>query len=919
MWSKRLLLLLLVFINHPCFAQCPSGKTLWDAVEVSRNDEKKSIHQLLDEMLKLNRLALTCNAASDSGLVSLHQRLAALYFNMDSVQTALHFINMALDDYNRNPRAQSVVLKTRLFFTQAMIYKSVPDYVHARKAFDSLINEAETHPRGDAGYMPLAYKNMANISYQSGDYERSLLEAERSIISAMRIKDNAFECLGRIEKSMALYGLDRFNDALQEINKAADLSKPAGIGNDELGNLYSVKASIERKLNLPQQAMEEYRKCQSLFSSVGFTPGMLLSINNIGDIYLNDLHDPVNALNHFSMALKQAISSYDSLRIYTNIADAYSFKGDYQRALKYYQLGLQAIFKMLPADPAFNPQISELSYSANLEYLFTTITNKSICWSKLISSQKPASAMALQGFLLADKIVDALSWENFMTGSKIVWRSKAHELYEQAIALCFQAKNTDGAFYFFEKSRAVVLNEKLNEVRIISADTSGMIGRLAMIRKKMNALKSEAVKPLTVSYSAERQLEYVDLNQQYEAMVQKLRSRYPYVFNTFLDTTAVTLPAIQSALRKQQKELIEVFLGGGYGYLMYISPSGASVHRFSRQLYDSTVAAFIALCSNEQLLNSDFAAFSRQSTTLYSMLFQNIQPKTRRLVVSPDGGFFPYEALKRTANSNVLDFLVNDFAISYTYAARSLLRTDPKVENNARFFGIAPVQFNPAFRLPQLDASDRSIENISYGMGGKKLFTGSEATRRQFQENYYKYQCIQLYTHAAGSSDRNEPVIYFADSAMYLSDLIPEHQVSTKLVFLSACETGLGNISKGEGVFSFNRGFAELGIPATISTLWPINNRSTYAITESFYKFLSQGMEKDIALQQAKLEFIQNSEGAGKLPFAWAAPVLIGDTSVLMFENDYKKTIMVLVSVIVLIAAVVLYILQKRKQLKQGV
>ena len=104
-----------------------------------------------------------------------------------------------------------------------------------------------------------------------------------------------------------------------------------------------------------------------------------------------------------------------------------------------------------------------------------------------------------------------------------------------------------------------------------------------------------------------------------------------------------------------------------------------------------------------------------------------------------------------------------------------------------------------------------------------------------------------------------------------------------------------------------------------MSTLWPINNRSTYAITESFYKYLSQGLEKDIALQQAKLEFIRNAEGAGKLPFAWAAPVLIGDTSTLMFQNDYKKTIMVLVSVIVLVAAVALYILQRRKKIKEVV
>ena len=913
----RLLLCLLLVTCQAASAQCPSGKSLWDAVLVSRSEQNKSIPELLTEMLVLNKLADKCHTPSDSGLVSMHQRIAALYFNLDSIPAALHYINKSLDEYNENPRAQSALSKTRLFFTQAMIYKSIPDYFHARKAFDSLISEASKNPGVNIEFPPLAYKNMANISYQSGDYQRALLEAERSVIAAVRIQDAAFECLGRIEKSMALYGLDRFDEALNEINKAALLSKPAEIGNDELGNLFSVKASIERKLNHPKQAMEQYLKCHELYSSVGYTSGMLLSINNIGDIYLNDLKDPGNALNYFNRALKHAISAYDSLRVYTNIADVYRLRKDYNRALGYYQQGLQAVFVKLPSEPSRNPQISEMSTSANLEYLFTTITNKSICWSKLIGQLPVASSAALQGYLLADKMVDAMSWETFMTGSKIVWRSKAHELYQQAIALCHQTNNHSRAFYFFEKSRAVVLNEKLNEVRIINADSSSLIAELAMMRKKMNVLKNPEIQNVPVSYSTDRELEYINLNQQYEAIVQKLRSRYPYIFSSFLDTATATLSSIQSILGKQQKELIEVFLGTDTGYIMHVSSSRVTVRSFPRKIYDSTVQEFIKLCSNQQLLNSRFADFCKQSSALYSLLFKDMDLRSKRLVISPDGGFFPYEALKRTATLNALDFMVNDFAISYAYAARGLLSTETKIQSNARFLGIAPVRFNPAFHLPELDASDRSIENISYGMGGKRLFTGDQATKQHFQQHYYKYQCIQLYTHAAGSSDRNEPVIYFADSAMYLSDLIPEHQVSTKLVFLSACETGVGKISKGEGVFSFNRGFAELGIPSTVSTLWPINNRSTYSITESFYKYLSEGMDKDLALQQAKLEFIRNAEGADKLPFAWAAPVLIGDTSSLMFQNDYKKTIMVMVSVVVLIAAVVLYVLQRRKKIKQ--
>ena len=121
----------------------------------------------------------------------------------------------------------------------------------------------------------------------------------------------------------------------------------------------------------------------------------------------------------------------------------------------------------------------------------------------------------------------------------------------------------------------------------------------------------------------------------------------------------------------------------------------------------------------------------------------------------------------------------------------------------------------------------------------------------------------------------NDPVIYFSDSALYLSSLIPDRKPVTQLVVLSACETANGKLYRGEGIFSFNRGFAALGIPAAISNLWSVDNESTYQITELFYKYLSQGLPTDIALQKAKLEFInttvlpekKNCLTSGQVPF----------------------------------------------------
>ena len=195
---------------------------------------------------------------------------------------------------------------------------------------------------------------------------------------------------------------------------------------------------------------------------------------------------------------------------------------------------------------------------------------------------------------------------------------------------------------------------------------------------------------------------------------------------------------------------------------------------------------------------------------------------------------------------------------------------------SSSFLGFAPVKFTASFSLSDLQGSEKSLSQIGSYFSGAKIFIAADASKNNFQKEFANYRIIQLYSHSSDSSNRGEPVIYFADSALYLSDLIPENRPQTRLIVLSACETGIGKLYQGEGVFSFNRGFASLGIPSAITNLWAIDNQSTYRITEVFYRYLSAGMPVDIALQRAKLDFIKMSSKKNKLPYFWAGCILAG-------------------------------------------
>ena len=233
----------------------------------------------------------------------------------------------------------------------------------------------------------------------------------------------------------------------------------------------------------------------------------------------------------------------------------------------------------------------------------------------------------------------------------------------------------------------------------------------------------------------------------------------------------------------------------------------------------------------------------------------------------------------------------------------------PDANTGKNFLGIAPVNYPSAFSLaPCREVIIRCYKIADYFSNAVSR-VALDASRKNFLQQFSQYRIIQLYTHAADSSMNNEPVIYFADSALYLSDLINEYKPFTRLIVLSACETGKGKIYQGEGVFSFNRGFAALGIPAAITNLWSVDNGSTYLLTELFYKWLAKGLPTDVALQKAKLEFLQTSSKEKSMPCYWAGPVLVGKTDTIELNKPYPwKWIAVFAGV----ACLVFWIVRKR-------
>ena len=95
----------------------------------------------------------------------------------------------------------------------------------------------------------------------------------------------------------------------------------------------------------------------------------------------------------------------------------------------------------------------------------------------------------------------------------------------------------------------------------------------------------------------------------------------------------------------------------------------------------------------------------------------------------------------------------------------------------------------------------------------------------------------------------------------------------TELVVLSACETGLGEVHLGEGLFGLQRAFTIAGATTLVMSLWKVPDRQTTELMTKFYEGLVQGKPRIEALREAQLQVRRRD----REPFYWGAFICQGE------------------------------------------
>jgi tetratricopeptide (TPR) repeat protein len=846
--------------------------------------------------LKLER----CHDPGDSVSALLLQRIGALHFLQKDFKNGIRYTKLSMNVITGH-RGEASVNPAHLiksYNNLRICYDALGEFKNRDEAIDSCIS---LMVRLKAGYdygVPLMYTKARSI-YESGDYFKCIdyctVAEEINLLSGVSVDDHWQYVIWR---SGAMQYIGRFQETEGPLLSAvAELKK--GKAEKYLGSVYGLLARLyEEKEDLPN-SLKYVRLSIASESKFGLWRNCASALNNLGYfLYFKKMHAVKLALACHAEALRYA-DAMEALNTYDLIGNEYSSLGKLDSALHYYQLAFDRLGPGVNETTLVKRPLSDFSDSSVTEYVTSLILDKAYAYVlKFRRGGIPDDIQeAKRIYRTADLVLERLKAGQSESKSWIFWRKNTRQLYEHALEACYLSSDMTMAYYFSERSRAVLLLDQLEEQRTLKND---QVARQFEWKSKLNRLERELASGQG-DPERDRQLRQaiLQVRNDLDQLDREVMKQNPILFGAIMDSSGTRLADFQHAVLKEKDLLLELFTGDSAVYALYVDRTHAKMSQFPRSYYDAVSGSYQAYLSDKGKAAGDYPGFLNASRSFHQLLFGGMDASSfDRLVVSPDGPIIPLESLVANSGPGQPIYLLEKAAVSYTFSARFLMQTGEMESRNSAidFLGMAPVRYPEFPQLSELIGSDISVDRILGNFRSEGHYYGKDATRARFFDDFRQARIAQLYTHGSDSSDFNEPVIYFSDSSVLLSDLLYKERSSTKLVVLSACRTGLGKLNPGEGVFSFSRGFAALGIPSSMTNLWSVENEATYKITESFYGYLGKGLPLDVALQRAKLDYLASETGERRLPYFWAAQIMSGRTDPILVRKPWPLRSIALVA-----------------------
>jgi CHAT domain-containing protein/Tfp pilus assembly protein PilF len=724
-----------------------------------------------------------------------------------------------------------------------------------------------------------------------------------------------YDRLGESEQALEYY------QQVLAIARAVGNKKGEAAAFNNLGLAYS-------HLQRNSQSLQQYEKALQLWVELSDEGNKAATLNNIGFIYAKT-EEHEKALLRYEEALKiwQTLGDRSGLAsTLNNLGVIYASQGEQDRALSYYQQALS--LRLSVGDRAKEALTRYRIAIAQKEKGNAEIALEEIQTAIEIveSLRKNVGDRDLRTSFFASK---QDYYEFYIDLLMQLHRDNPREGYDgKALEVSERARS---------RSLLDVLAEGNADIR--SGGDPKLLQRERQLQRQLDTLEQRRIRIASGQYPLNRKIdinrEVEVLLKEYRSVQNLIRRTSPRYANLTQPQT-LTLAEIQTQVLDRETLLLEYFIGEQQSYLWAVTADSLESYTLpGREQIEIAAKNFRRGLLRSRRL-SGLSETQRTAIALSELILAPVAEKlsNKRLLIVSDGilHFIPFAALAepqperahpllnvpgQRANISQYVPLIEKHEIVHLPSASTLtaLRqqvrdrptppktlvaiADPIFGNNdtriasstrsislppdvARFAREAELLFD---RLPFTRAEVEQILSLIPPEESQKAL-GFQATRDfATSPELQNYQIVHFATHGLFNSknphlsglvfslvdDRDRPLNGFLRLPEVFNLRFP-----ADLVVLSACQTGLGENIRGEGVMGLTRGFMYAGAARVLVSFWSVDDRGTSELMIRFYRsILEEKLEPAAALRSAQLQMWQSSEW--RAPFFWAPFALQGE------------------------------------------
>jgi CHAT domain-containing protein/predicted negative regulator of RcsB-dependent stress response len=770
--------------------------------------------------------------------------LGQLYAVLGKMNKALEYTGKSLAIYKEAPDKRG---EMESYLTIGSIFSDQGDNQTAKNFVEQSLKGATELGLGTARHNQL----LSSIAASTGDYENALRLQEKALQDAKK-----FGIVGQIVWATIGTG-DIYRD-IGDFSRAEKFYKMARETKDTASaSSGSLKASLDLRLG-------DALAANQFFASEGSVSGEGISSLRLSEILIRS-------------------GKSDSALIFLNQSGRLFSQSGNKQGLSNVKLlkgrilvdrGDLAEAKQLLDSATLVPEFPETVWQA--WFHLGRMYEKQMQDEKAIESYK-------KSIIVIEKIRGNLTIDEF----KSIYFDNKREVYDRLINILLKNNMTVEAFQTSEQARAraffdILANKKINFRGALPGDLITReqekrieIQKLYLLLQKGNVSLSDNEGSRKIDMRQVRTA-LTDSQDEYEDILQKIKLSNP-AYSEMVSVQPVNLSEVQAAL-DPKTAMVTYWISDNELICWVISKT--TLARKSMSITRTKLTSMIESCRKAIQSNSASEA-NKSLNQLYSILITPIESsigQLSNLIIVPNGPlhFLPFQALMNSRK----EYLVQKFNILYSPSASVyLICRSREVRAGSGFMGMALSDITVGNNMG-LPGTEDELKKILPLFKDKISTFGIQSTETFIKKNAGSYNFLHFATH--GIYNYRQPLyshLLFPpsnedDGRLNVFEVF-ELNINAKLVTLSACETGLGNLSQGDELTGLSRAFLFAGSSSVIVSLWPVADYPTSLLMSNFYKYL-----KDRPIQEALTLAQRDVLKIYPQPLYWSPFILIGNGKV---------------------------------------